>query len=506
MGNAQIPSGKARTVAKDLEKAVSAGDAFTVWKLLESGSKVEQCRAVHIASYKGFLEVLNLLLKVKKKTENITIVNFASDLDGVFDNVTHQLSPLCYAALAGRIDVIHVLCDAGANPNGDPKGNTAPPLWYAAENGNYLAVKALLFRGAAIDVKAFDYFTIQIAASESQVSIVRLLATHGGPKVTERLKKIPLGSINVNDLLIYLLSLGIKFDKDDVKSILKKYISERRKTMNPVSDSTLGISGDGIEKLVSTLTPQLATELLRELKLPDEVKRMVTDVANGKPLKPMPLTIAAFHVIKEAKMRKLGKNGWKLGFFKFGYLSDCLGCFANPVIQYYIISEDNISNLRKNYFVEDYTAIGILEKFDESGKQTKSKSKKNVQSKIIIPDKPIEKLPNCFELCNMSSPYSKPLILSANNERERDLWLVAIKSHLPDKVNSMLTLLSWKKWDLSRGIENNNPPSLDSPIIKGFEYETIKGKEQPSLISFEHELIGCNLHLRTRRQTFGQKV
>ena len=67
------------------------------------------------------------------------------------DALQNGQTPLCYAALNNKLDIIGLLIARGANVNHATANDGTTPLMYAAKSGSLDAVKTLLAQGAKIE-------------------------------------------------------------------------------------------------------------------------------------------------------------------------------------------------------------------------------------------------------------------------------------------------------------------------------------------------------------------
>ncbi len=88
-------------------------------------------------------------------------------------------SPLYYAVLSGRKDVVDLLLSNGANPNAEGVGQTTP-LYVAAGQGNLAIVKDLVAAGADMKARANHGASALFAAADSgNPEIINLLLAAG---------------------------------------------------------------------------------------------------------------------------------------------------------------------------------------------------------------------------------------------------------------------------------------------------------------------------------------
>lgn len=88
-------------------------------------------------------------------------------------------TPLHAAASSGHLVVVHLLIQAGANPNVLNK-NMITPLMQAIENKNNLVVKYLINAGASLDIRGEDGMTsLHIAAKTGNIEAVHYITNTG---------------------------------------------------------------------------------------------------------------------------------------------------------------------------------------------------------------------------------------------------------------------------------------------------------------------------------------
>ncbi len=157
----------------DLLNAAKVGDAAEVAQLVKRGMDVNSTdpngnTLLILATREGQPKVVAELLK--QRGIKLNARNSAGDsalmlasLRGLTD-IAHQLleagaafdhsgwNPLLYAAFEGRLSIVSLLLEKGANPNVLAPNQTTP-LMFAARNGHEDVVRALLKAGANIDWK-----------------------------------------------------------------------------------------------------------------------------------------------------------------------------------------------------------------------------------------------------------------------------------------------------------------------------------------------------------------
>ncbi len=127
-----------------------------------------QYHLIHIASKKGQLEVVKILLNQNPDLLNIT--------DG------NGQTPLLWAAVNNHEDLVDYLATAGADltiatndPNNECHGYL--PIHWAAENGHHKVVQCLINHGADIHMRLgeMQYHLIHIASKKGQLEVVKIL-------------------------------------------------------------------------------------------------------------------------------------------------------------------------------------------------------------------------------------------------------------------------------------------------------------------------------------------
>ncbi|XP_037461978.1 putative ankyrin repeat protein RF_0381 [Triticum dicoccoides] len=119
---------------------------------------------LHFAACKGSLEICKFLVE-------------ESGLDVDSASKTGE-TPMFYAALAGKVQVMRYLLDRGADPAvRDDNGST--PLHYAAEEGHCEAVRLLLSKGVPVDPVDHRGAPLHLAVAKDRVEVVKVLLEHG---------------------------------------------------------------------------------------------------------------------------------------------------------------------------------------------------------------------------------------------------------------------------------------------------------------------------------------
>lgn len=91
---------------------------------------------------------------------------------------------LAQACQRGRLDIVTLLLEKGADANGDPQGRA--PLEVALENGNLELMRLLLAKGANPDGRPQAASPLQRALTAGNRDMVQLLLDHGADALTPR--------------------------------------------------------------------------------------------------------------------------------------------------------------------------------------------------------------------------------------------------------------------------------------------------------------------------------
>ncbi len=179
------------------------GDLNMTNTLLEKGADVnfqtsEGNTALHIAAWKGKLKIANVLLEhdadPNLQTSGGNIALYLAAQEGHLEIVNTLLdkgadvnfqdpegfTPLYIAAQMGHLDIVHTLLKHGADVNiQTTKGFTA--LYIAAEKGHLDIVHALLKRGAEVNPQSTGHSSpaLHVAAQEGHLEIVNTLLDKG---------------------------------------------------------------------------------------------------------------------------------------------------------------------------------------------------------------------------------------------------------------------------------------------------------------------------------------
>lgn len=130
----------ASAAQNSLLQAVTSGDIQKVRSLLVSTNQPDACNKngvtpLMMASYKGFAQLVQLLLAKKANINLFTLSNIDFNLGAHLSNQNKGTTALMLAAYAGKADILYALLKAGAAVNtNDSDGQNA--LMYAIL-GNY---------------------------------------------------------------------------------------------------------------------------------------------------------------------------------------------------------------------------------------------------------------------------------------------------------------------------------------------------------------------------------
>ena len=165
-------------ITEPLYHAVKHGNVPAVRALLASGVDVDRSlmkdyidkgyympsndfSALHLAIDEGWLPVVKVLIEA------------GANVDNLYDRGQFYYgTPLCRAAISGRVEVCLELMKAGADVS---LGN---PICYAARGGNVDCVQALINAGADVNLPN-ENSPLQIAAASGRVEIVKALIQAG---------------------------------------------------------------------------------------------------------------------------------------------------------------------------------------------------------------------------------------------------------------------------------------------------------------------------------------
>src|SRR5580698_1123559 len=154
---------------EELHRAARAGDLKRVEALIENGTPVNGRdslggTALHDAAWAGEAEIVEYLIRA-----------------GADVNARHaegQSTPLDYAVLMNRFEVVEILLDHGAQASATNKGLTA--LHLAARGGETRIAKLLIAHGADVNARDDGGSTpIEEAAWRGETAMVRLLIEKG---------------------------------------------------------------------------------------------------------------------------------------------------------------------------------------------------------------------------------------------------------------------------------------------------------------------------------------
>jgi ankyrin repeat protein len=189
-----------------LMRAANVGDAAAVKALLSEGVDVNEkspqgFTALMLAADEGHVEIVKLLIKAHADV-NAEIVTLHIG----------QFTTLNYAVSSGNMEVIDALVEAGAELN--PKNFVGmPPFFLALQFSKDITfIKALLARGADVNLRAANGGTaLMVAASASSPAIVQLLIEAGADVNA----KTDEGGMTA-------LSMAAEAGRDDIVQLLKR--------------------------------------------------------------------------------------------------------------------------------------------------------------------------------------------------------------------------------------------------------------------------------------------
>ena len=153
-------------------EACLSGNIDYVRSLLNSGVDVNakdhhNFTALHIASFRGFLEIVQELIKYK------------ANINGEFNNEKKVESPLHLAVQNNHYRIVEFLLENGANPN-IVDANNDTPLHYSAWNNSLESLALLLNYGANITTRNFDDKTpLHHGAMKDNLNTIVLLLKNG---------------------------------------------------------------------------------------------------------------------------------------------------------------------------------------------------------------------------------------------------------------------------------------------------------------------------------------
>ena len=155
-----------------------------------AGSYDDMLQAIEIDDERGVTALLKRGVDpdiVTQKGESLLMVAARSAKPGVVKAIlaarpkvnsrnAQGETALMLAAIGGRLEIVRMLLDGGAEPN--QPGWT--PLIYAAVNNHVEVARLLLARNAQVDATAENGMTaLMMAAREGQLQMVLLLLEHG---------------------------------------------------------------------------------------------------------------------------------------------------------------------------------------------------------------------------------------------------------------------------------------------------------------------------------------
>jgi len=174
---------------KQLQKIINTIKSSDHEKIVESSLKSKKIDFfgytvfLHYAAAYGRCRVAQLLINYSEIIETDDDIQIAiEDKCPIIDsrNGYNKITPLHSASRNGRVEMIQLLCNNGANVNlRDIEGKTA--LYIASEAGNTAVVRCLLHMpniDPTITSNIHDYAPIHVAAEAGNPEIVQLLLEH----------------------------------------------------------------------------------------------------------------------------------------------------------------------------------------------------------------------------------------------------------------------------------------------------------------------------------------
>ena len=210
----------------------SIANVGMVRSLLNKGADVN-CRQddlrtpLHLAAHCGELEAAQVLIEHKADVDSqddgghtplhLLLGNTDHNDDDILDlarsllehtsdvdiRMTNGLTQLHMAAFYGRLEIVRMLLDLGANPNAETKWSETPlglvsrGCYNSQEHGASIA-RLLLRRGVDVNASAKGLVTpLHSAASNGRLEIVRVLLDHGAsPNVEKEMRETALHSVS----------------------------------------------------------------------------------------------------------------------------------------------------------------------------------------------------------------------------------------------------------------------------------------------------------------------
>jgi ankyrin repeat protein len=166
--------------ADRLAAAAAAGDIGVLTELLSAGGVVDGRRrtALDRALWAGRADAVRLLVAAGADVEQ-PIGEYRED------------TPLRFAAGRGDLPLVHLLLDAGAEPDGRRSPRQATPLMVAAAAGETAVAEALLIRGADIERTGGGkrWTSLEWAGHAGRADTVRLLLAQGAARTAAALER-----------------------------------------------------------------------------------------------------------------------------------------------------------------------------------------------------------------------------------------------------------------------------------------------------------------------------
>ncbi len=148
-----------------------------------------------------------IMREINKDIPNLNLVSDLIVLGANFDwqnEYNHGMKPLHMAAWNGKVEIVRMLIDAGADVNAqdDEEDTKCTPLHYAAFNGHEEIVRMLIDAGANLNVQnGSDSTPLHDAAQNEQVKVIKILIDAGARKdIKDEWGQIPYDIVETSKL------------------------------------------------------------------------------------------------------------------------------------------------------------------------------------------------------------------------------------------------------------------------------------------------------------------